>query len=115
VPRNELGELALSERIDQVDRNGDGDDSDLVVTLREANTGVIKPLGPTPGCGLDPGAIGRSVLRVSSPPLLLPAAAKESGILAFVESESGQGGCDINGDGDEEDGILRVFELDRPS
>ena len=110
VARNELGELALSERIDQVDRNGDGDDSDLIVTLREPNTGIIQPLGPTPGCGLDPGAIGRSVLRVSSPPLLLPAAAKENGVVAFVESESGQG-CDINADGDQEDGILRVFEL----
>jgi hypothetical protein len=111
VARNELGELALSERIDQVDRNGDGDENDLVVSLREPNTGIIQPLGPTPGCvGLDPDAIGRSVLRVSSPPLLLPAAAKENGVLAFVESESGQG-CDINGDGDEEDGILRVFEL----
>ncbi len=110
VARNELGELALSERIDQVDRNGDGDENDLIVTLREPNTGLIQPLGPTPGCGLDPGAIGRSVIRVSSPPLLLPAAAKENGILAFVESESGQG-CDINGDGDQEDGMLRVFEL----
>ncbi len=110
VARNELGELALSERIDQVDRNGDGDESDLIVSLREPNTGIIQALGPTPGCGLDPAAIGRSVLRVSSPPLLLPAAAKENGVLAFVESESGQG-CDINGDGDEEDGILRVFEL----
>ncbi len=110
VARNELGELALSERIDQVDRNGDGDDSDLIVTLREPNTGLIQPLGPTPGCGLDPSAIGRSVIRVSSPPLLLPAAAKENGVVAFVESESGQG-CDINLDGDQEDGILRVFEL----
>lgn len=111
VARNELGELALSERIDGVDRNGDGDESDLIVTLREPNTGIIQPLGPTPDCvGLDPDAIGRSVLRVSSPPLLLPAVAKENGVLAFVESESGQG-CDINGDGDQEDGILRVFEL----
>jgi hypothetical protein len=110
VARNELGELSLSERIDQVDRNGDGDDSDLIVTLREPDTGIIQPLGPTPGCGLDPGAIGRAVIRVSSPPLLLPAVAKEDGTVAFVESESGQG-CDVNGDGDQEDGILRVFEV----
>jgi hypothetical protein len=46
--------------------------------------------------------------------LLLPAAAKENGVLAFVESESGQG-CDINGDGDQEDGILRCSSSDQPS
>jgi len=111
VPRDELGELTLSERVDVVDRNGDGDESDLVLTLREPDTGLIQPLGPTPGCGLASDAIGRAVIRVANPPLLLPAAAKENDVLAFVESESGQGGCDLNGDGDVEDGILRVFTL----
>ena len=115
VARDELADLAITERIDNVDRNGDGDAEDVVLTERDPATGQLVPLGPPPGppaCGIPvvPGQVdGRAVVRVSAPPVLYPAGATEGDLLAFIESESGQNGCDMNGDGDTADGILRVF------
>jgi hypothetical protein len=118
VPRDEIGELTATERIDGIDLNKDGDGLDVVMTLRDAATGALLELGPPPAaCDIpadfsDPVVLGRAVVRTSRAPLLLPAGAKEGNVLAFLESESGQGGCDLNGDGDSEDGILRVFDGD---
>ncbi len=103
--------FAFRESIDGVDRNGDGDALDTVATLRDRSTGVIGALGATPGCGLTPGAEGRAVQRVSRPPFTFPALAVENDVLAFLESESGQGACVENGDGDFADGVLRIFRL----
>ena len=47
---------------------------------------------------------------MSRPPFTFPALAVEGDVLAFLESEAGQG-CDENGDGDAVDGILRIFRL----
>lgn len=119
VPRDELADFTIVERIDDVDRNGDGDRTDLVMTQRDQNTGDLIPLGATPGCGIplvDPSTgkkpLGRAVIRTSVPPLRLPAGATEDGLLAFVETESGQNGCDLTNDGDIADGVLRVFDAD---
>lgn len=101
--------FAFRESIDGVDRNGDGDATDTVVTLRDRSTGTIEALGPTPGCGLASGAEGRSVQRVSRPPFTFPALAVEGDVLAFLESEHGQDACVENGDGDALDGVLRIF------
>lgn len=115
VARDELADFAITERIDGVDRNGDGDTADVVITERDPVTGELIPLGPPPSppsCGIPvvPGTVdGRAVLRVSAPPARFPAGATEGDILAFVESESGQNGCDLTGDGDLIDGVLRVF------
>ena len=112
VPRDELADFTIIERVDGVDRNGDGDATDLVMTQRDQDTGELIPLGGTPGCGLDADALGRAVIRTSVPPLRLPAGATEGGLLAFVETESGQNACDLTGDGDIADGVLRVFDDD---
>ena len=101
--------FAFRESIDLVDRNGDGDTNDTVVTLRDRSTGVGQPLGATAGCALAPGAEGRSVQRVSRPPFRFPALAVEGDVIAFLEGEDGQQQCDVNGDGDIVDGLVRVF------
>ena len=103
--------FAFRESIDGVDRNGDGDTTDTVVTLRNRSTGLAEALGVTPGCALAPGAEGRAVQRVSRPPFRLPAVAVEGDVVAFLEGEDGQLQCDANGDEDFADGILRVFRL----
>lgn len=103
--------FAFRESIDGVDRNGDGDATDTVVTLRDRVTGVAQALDAPAGCGLAAGADGRTILRVSRPPFTFPAVAVEDGVLAFLESEGGQNACDENGDGDSQDGIVRIFRL----
>jgi len=117
VPRDEIGNFTATERIDLIDLNKDDDTSDVVMTERDQVTGALLELGPPPAsCNIpvdpmnDPVVVGRAVLRTSAPPLLLPAGATEGDVLAFLESESGQGGCDLNDDDDSEDGILRVFD-----
>jgi hypothetical protein len=107
----ELRSFAFDEAIDGVDRNGDGDTSDAVVTLRDRATGDVQELGPTAGCGLGPAADGRAVQRVSRPPFTFPALAVEGEVLAFLERELGQDACDATGDGDADDGVLRIFRL----
>ncbi len=95
------------ESIDAKDRNADGDTSDSVVTLRDRTTGLLQPIGSA--C-LGP-AEGRAVVRVSEPPFSSPAVAVESDVLAFLESESGSGECDANGDGDNLDALLGIVRL----
>ncbi len=103
--------FAFRESIDGVDRNGDGDAVDTVVTLRDRSSGEIGVLDATGGCGLTPGAEGRAAQRVSRPPFTFPALAVEDDVLAFLENEATQGDCEENGDGDASDGVLRVFRL----
>jgi Tol biopolymer transport system component len=81
------------------------------VTVSARATGIGNPLGATSGCGLAGTPAGRAAMRISQPPFTFPAVAVEGGTVAFLESESGQNGCDQNGDDDVVDGILRVFRL----
>ena len=111
IARSELSEFTVAERIDDIDRNGDGDSDDLVIVVRD-ETGEILPLGGTIGCSLSGNTTGRAVIRASVPPTKLPAGASDGEILAFIETESGQGACDVNGDGDIADGVIRVYEED---
>jgi len=46
-----------------------------------------------------------------TPPFSAAAVAVSGDTLAFLESEAGAGGCDISGDGDATDAIVRVFRL----
>jgi hypothetical protein len=50
------------------------------------------------------------VVRSGAASLRLPAGATGDGFLAFLESESGQGGCDLDADGDIDDSVLRLFD-----
>jgi Tol biopolymer transport system component len=113
--------LSGSETLDDVDRNGDLDAIDFVVTLRERATGQILPLGapsgfasdgtPLPTCGISGAPESRAVFTLDQSGFTLPAIAFEGDIAAFLESEAGENQCDENGDGDRADAILRVFAL----
>lgn len=104
--------FSFDESIDGVDRNGDGDTTDTVMTLRARATGLAEPLGATSGCsGLGGSPEGRSMIRTHEFPFSFPAVAIEGDILAFLESEAGQNACDQNSDFDYADGILRIFRL----
>ncbi len=106
--------FTVSETIDGVDRNGDGDLNDSVMTLRDRATGTTDPLGATAGCGLVGTPEGRAALRISIPPFTFPTVAVENDTVAFLESEHGQNTCDQTSDADAIDGILRIFRLGFP-
>lgn len=79
----------LESRQGGTDLNGDGDTSDLVQHVFDAETGVATNLG-----------LATSAFRI------------EGDLLAFTVIESGQGGTDRNGDGDSKDAVLHLY---RPS
>ncbi len=117
-----LRAFTAAESLDGVDRTGDGDVGDVVVTLQDRRTGLLQPLGapsgfvvpggaPRPACGLAGTPQGRAIVEVQQGPFTLPALALEGTVAAFIESEAGEGNCDENGDGDRTDGILRVFTV----
>jgi len=104
--------FTISEAIDGVDRNGDGDTNDSVMTLRDRSSGQSDLLGASPGCGgLSGTPEGRAAVRVHDFPFSFPAVSVEADTLAFLESESGQSSCDLTGDDDFVDSILRIFRL----
>lgn len=113
--------LTAPETLAIVDRTGDFDTADVALTVRDRITGRTQPLGapdgfaiggaPLPGCGLAGVPEGRSVVRIPSGDFTTTALATEDDVVAFIESENGQGFCDENGDGDRNDGILRVFTV----
>ena len=110
--------FTANEAIDGVNRNGDFDTLDTVVTLRNRSTGVAQALDGSSACPFIGAAEGRAVVRVSQPPYSFPAVAVENDIVAFLESEATTNnpiaphdGCDANGDGDDIDGIVRAFRL----
>ncbi len=80
--------LATEEEQGGRDRNGDGDAADLVVQVWEAGAG-------TRNLGL--ASIGDLV-------------ALDSGVLAFRVLEDGQGGTDLNADGDDDDAAMYVWD-----
>ncbi len=103
--------LTAQESVDGVDRNGDSDASDFVVTLRDRATGIEQFLGAPAGCSITGTPEGRAVVALHQPPFLFPAVATQGGTVAFLESEPQEGFCDENGDTDHFDSILRVFKL----
>ncbi|HVM97957.1 MAG TPA: hypothetical protein VMT89_16300 [Candidatus Acidoferrales bacterium] len=115
--------FTVNEGSDLVDRNGDGDSTDAVITLRDKTTGASQPLGAPDGfavggaalprCGIPASPVpeGRSVVRAGEPPFRFSAVATEGSQLAFLEQESTENACDENGDYDRADAILRVFQL----
>ena len=109
--------LSALEGVDLVDRNGDGDTADAVVTLRDSATGTVQALGAPAECigqsslSASPAPQGRAIVQLSEPPFLFPAVATQGDLVAFLESEPNEGGCDENGNTALFDSILRVFRL----
>ena len=85
-----------SER-DAGDLNGDGDSSDDVIALYDANSGAAIPFLDVFGAPLGKPDARDFVLGET--------------LLAFRSSERNQGQTDLNGDGDEVDDVLRVVDL----
>ena len=114
--------LTAPEALDGIDRNGDGDATDTVVTLRDRRTGELVPLGAPSGfapdgtflptCGIPGTPTSRAIFVANQQSFVLPAIAFEGREAVFLESEADENGCDENGDGDADDSILRVFSLD---
>jgi Tol biopolymer transport system component len=103
--------FVVSEAVAAHDLNGDGDTTDSVVTLRDRETGVAQPIGAEPACGIVGSPEGRAATRIQQLPFSFPAVAVEGDVVAFLESESLENYCDVNGDGDVFHSILRVFRL----
>ena len=89
--------FTVTEAIDGVDRNGDGDLNDSAIDARDRETGVTSPTRHRRPCGISGNPEGRAALRVSIPPFTFPAVAVENDTVAFLESEAGQKPCDQNG------------------
>lgn len=102
--------FSIRERIDERDRNGDGDLLDLVVLVTDRVTGLPEELGVPANCGLGD-ASGRAVVQVYLGPFRYPAIASEDDVVAFLEPELHQNLCDLNEDTDREDAFPRVFRL----
>lgn len=109
--------LTSLEAVDLVDRNGDGDQLDAVVTMRNSTTGSLQALAAPAECiGVSslsntPPPQGRAIVQLRQPPFVFPAVSAREDIVAFLESEPGSGNCDTNSNGIVADGILRVFRL----
>ena len=102
--------FTLRESIDGRDRNGDGDLLDSVVTLASRTTGLPEDIGVPSGCGLGP-AQGRGVAEISEGGFRFPAVVADGDLVAFLEAEALQNGCDLNGDVDLLDVIPRAYVL----
>ena len=82
--------FTVNEAVALRDLNGDGDQLDSVVTLRNRDTGNEEPLHGQSGCGLstNPAPVGRAIVRLQQPPFSFPAVETEGDVVAFLESES---------------------------
>jgi len=83
------------------DLNGDLDEIDSVMLIRDHRTGEVLPVGAS-------GSPGRATGRFFQPPFSFPAVAVSGDLIAFLESERGQG-VDSNANLEEFDHVLRVF------
>lgn len=109
---DEVFAFAVSEAIARRDLNGDDSAdpmsaSDLVLQLRDRNSGTALPLA---------GAEGIAIAAIRQPPFSFPALATENDLVAFLMPEANEGASpaeqDHDGDGDTMDTILRVFRRD---
>lgn len=79
--------LLVSEYRQKKDLNGDGDDDDLVLHIYTASTGELRTTG----------LAGSSLVMSDA-------------VIGFRVSEFGQGGADLNGDGDTSDSVAHVHD-----
>jgi len=102
--------FVVSEGLDFVDLNGDGDTKDEVVLLSDRATGRSNDIGRD-------GFPGRVVTRLRPDRFTFPAVSGEGDVVAFLEPEPLQNecpallDCDQNADGDAVDTLLRVYSV----
>lgn len=83
--------------------NLDDDVRDDVVRLVDRRTGVPMSIGQR-------GSPGRAVVRIHDAPFSYPAVVADDGLVAFLESEPGEGYEDADANGRAFESILRVFK-----
>jgi hypothetical protein len=110
--------FVLNEKVSKEDLNGDGDQFDPVVRIRDRESGRVREIGIATGVPEEPFADGRAVTRIKQYPFTFPAIAAAEEFVAFLEPEPLQppnlaptAYNDANGDNDIADTILRVFEV----
>lgn len=109
---SELRTFSVIEPLGLKDENGDHDSGDRVAVLRNRITGLTQPLGADPLCGITGTPTGRAVASTSSAVGFdVPAIAVEGDLMAMLESEPAENFCELNGDGDRADAVLRAFRL----
>lgn len=115
----------VREGVNLVDLNGDGDTIDPIIVFRDRGTGLGQQLGVSATCSddgeFDATAEGRAVTMVRRGGYRSPAVALDGDRMAFLQDEektdaAGSGFpseqyCDLNGDLDGMDSVLRVFEI----
>lgn len=122
VQTDDLFAFSQSEAVAGTDLDGDNDQLDAVVTLRNRHTNQEQPLGGDPMCNLVGTPTSRAIVRQQQPPFSAPALVAENDVVAFLESEPATAkdhpapnvlnpGCDENGDQDDRDTIVRAFRV----
>ena len=113
----ELWSFTFEEWLDEIDRNGDGDTNDTVVTLRGRSNGLVQPMDLHPACLPGEPGDGRATLRLMRGEFDFPAVVAEGSQVAFLEPESDFGaGCDMDliPDGDTAGIALSVASVGDP-
>ena len=101
-----INSFVISESLEGKLMNADDDTRDYVVQLADRTTGRASAIGPN-------GRTSKAVVRVHQPPFAFPAVAVDAAepYVAFLESEPGEGGEDVNGNDRSVDPILRVYRM----
>ncbi len=105
---SDLFAFAESEAVHRHDLNGDGDTEDLVVEMRDRETGTPLPIGAS--CGPSCQNLALATTEVQDGLFRYPAVAAHNDLVAFLESEPGENATDVNGNGVVFDTPLAVFE-----
>ena len=102
----EVCTFSVSENVAAKQVNGDADQTDLVMTLQDRQSGRALPIGAG-------GALGRAVVSIQQPPFTFPMVAGQGRVAAFLEPEALEATSPAqavsNGDGDAFDTFLRVY------
>jgi len=93
-----------AEALSDADLNGDGDEVDPVVTLRDKTTGAEFQIG-------DAGSPGRAATRIRQEQFSFAALATEGDLVAYLEPEPLQGNTDLNQNGQVFETVLRVYRV----
>ncbi len=98
----------VPEGVDGIDRNGDGDVTDLVVTVRDPASAATLPIGPL-------ASKGRAVAQLNQVPFRFPGVVSAGDLVAFLEPEALQGmqdaplTQDTNANGDVFETTLKAY------
>lgn len=111
---DELWAFTFDETIDGIDRNGDNDAIDTVVTRRSRQSGAVEEFASPKDCGsgLPDLLEGRATMRLAGTGFDFIAVQARGAHVAFLEPESDiGGGCDLDDNGDTNGVVLSMAAL----